>query len=49
MHSDESYAKLYINTGVDVTGNDVARRLWPAVLSMPTTLTVRAAHVDNDL
>ncbi len=36
--------------GGGVTGNNVdEKRLGSALLSMPTTLTVRAAHVDDDL
>lgn len=48
MHSDDSYT--ISNSDVDFTGNNVdARCLWSALLSMPTTLTVTAAHVDDDL
>lgn len=36
--------------GGSVTGNNVdEKRLGSALLSMPTTLTIRAAHVDDDL
>lgn len=40
----------FSNMGDDVTGNNVvAKRLGSALLSVPTLLTVRAAHVDDDL
>lgn len=50
VHSEDASYNTISNTDVDVTENNVdAKCLGSALLSMPTTLTVRAAHVDDDL